>query len=380
MRRQSAIADCVGGQLGYRSIQIGGRAAQSYVHKRRTHRSRSPPDTRKSTHVDFDLRVAFAAERRLLPALLLIGLVAAFAAMRAGANALALAWLALYGVNAAIRFLIATEYATAPREVSAETRGGTIYLATAGADVVLWSLLLALVPNAAVFVAGPGAYAAAGAVLLAALSYGGWPRVWTVYVLAWIGVFAIGALRVQGEMPAFVMGFPLWLLAAWWIGRQQPMARHVARVAHQTMANNMTRFGWQAAIHAIPTPVIVVRNDRLIEVNRSACEFIGRGERAIVGSLVAECLIADPPDALDPVKNPSRSSVPVEIRPAGRTFDGALWNGRVRFMEPGRESSVIVIALTKAAHEPFGPNRLAGRCPALRRVDGRHAGAAVVSR
>ena len=319
--------------------------------------SRSAP--RKSAHVDFDLRVAFAAERRLLPALLLIGLVAAFAAMRAGApNALALAWLALYGVNAAIRFLIATEYASAPREVSAETRGGQIYLATAAADVLLWALMLALVPKPTVFVAGPGAYAAAGAVLLAALSYGGWPRVWTVYVLAWTGVFAIGALRAQGEMPAFVMGFPLWLLAAWWIGRQQPMARHVARVAHQTMANNMTRFGWQAAIHAIPTPVIVVRNDRLIEVNRSACEFIGRSERAIVGSLVAECLIADPPDALDPVKHPSKSSVAVEVRAVERTFEGALWNGRVRFMEPGRESSVIVIALTKAAHEPFGPNRL----------------------
>ncbi|HZA95129.1 MAG TPA: PAS domain S-box protein, partial [Burkholderiaceae bacterium] len=304
------------------------------------------------------MRVAFAAERRLLPALLLIGLVATFAAMRAGANALAFAWLVLYGINAAIRFLIATEYATTPREVSAETRGGRIYLATAAADVLLWAVLLVSVPNAMAFVAGPGAYAAAGAVLLAALSYGGWPRVWTVYVLAWIGVFAIGALRPQGEMPTFALGFPLWLLAAWWIGRQQPMARHVSRVAHQTVANNMTRFGWQAAIHAIPTPVIVVRNDRLIEVNRSACEFIGRSERAIIGSLVAECLIADPPDALDPVKHPSKSSVAVEIKPVGRTFDGAVWNGRVRFMEPGRESSVIVIALTKAAHEPFGPSRL----------------------
>jgi diguanylate cyclase (GGDEF)-like protein/PAS domain S-box-containing protein len=313
---------------------------------------------RKPAHGQFDLRVAFAAERRLLPALLLIGLVAAFASMRAGANALALAWLTLYGVNAAIRFLIATEYATAPGEVLAETRGGKIYLATAIADVVLWTLMLALVPNPAAFAAGPGAYAAAGAVLLAALSYGGWPRVWTFYVLAWVGVFAIGALRVQGEMPTFVMGFPLWLLAAWWIGRQQPMARHVARSSQQTMASNLTRFGWQAAIHAIPTPVIVVRNDRLIEVNRSACEFIGRGERALIGSLVVECLVADPPDALNPVKHPSKSSVAVEIRPAGRTFDGPLWNGRVRFMEPGRASSVIVIALTKAAHEPFGPNRL----------------------
>ena len=110
-----------------------------------------PTDTRsasrKPAHGQFDLRVAFAAERRLLPALLLIGLVAAFASMRAGANALALAWLALYGVNAAIRFLIATEYATAPAEVLAETRGGKIYLATAVADVVLWTLMLALVPE-----------------------------------------------------------------------------------------------------------------------------------------------------------------------------------------------------------------------------------------
>ncbi len=313
---------------------------------------------RKSAPGEFDLRVAFAAERRLLPALLLVGLVAAFASMRAGANALALAWLALYGINAALRFLIATEYATARGAVLAETRGGQIYLATAIADVVLWALMLALVPKPAVFLAGPGAYAAAGAVLLAALSYGGWPRIWTFYVFAWVGVFAIGALRVQGEMPTFVGGFPLWLLAAWWIGRQQPMARHVNRQAQQTMASNLTRFGWQAAIHAMPTPVIVVRSDRVIEVNRSACEFIGRGERAIVGNLVAECLIADPPDALDPVKNPSKSSVAVEIKPAGRTFDGQLWNGRVRFMEPGRESSVIVIALTKAAHEPFGPTRL----------------------
>ncbi|MEP6607499.1 MAG: diguanylate cyclase [Burkholderiaceae bacterium] len=312
----------------------------------------------KPAPVEFDLRVAFAAERRLLPAVLLVAAVAAFASMRAGANALALAWLAIYGVNAAIRFLIATEYATARRPVPADTRGGQIYRATAIADVVLWAVLFALVPQPAPFVAGPGMFAAAGAVVLAALSYGGWPRIWTFYVLGWIGVFAIGALRAQGELPAFAMGFPLWLLAVWWIGRQQPMARHATRTTQQTVASNLTRFGWQAAIHAMPTPVIVVRNDRVVEVNRSACEFMGRGERAIVGNLVAEVLLADPPDALDPVKHPSKSSVAVEVRPAGRTFDGALWNGRVRFMEPGRESSVIVIALTKEAHEPLGPARL----------------------
>lgn len=323
--------------------------------------SSGAPDTRSTSNRlarGFDLRVAFAAERRLLPALLLVGLVAAFAAQRAGADFFALAWLALYGVNAALRFLVATEYATARGAVRADSRGGKIYLATAIADVALWALLLAWVPQPAVFVAGPGVYAAAGGVLLGALSYGGWPRIWTFYVLAWVGVFAISALRAQGEAPAFAMAFPLWLLAAWWIGRQQPMGRHVNRVTQQTIASNLTRFGWQAAIHAMPTPVIVVRNDRVIEVNRPACEFMGRGERAIVGNVVAECLIADPPDAVDPAKHPSKSSVAVEIKPTGRTFDGTVWSGRVRFMEPGRPTSVIVIALTKAVHEPTGPTRL----------------------
>ena len=215
--------------------------------------------------------------------------------------------------------------------------------------------------------------------MLAALSYGGWPRVWTLYVLAWVGVFAIGALRVQGEMPTFVMGFPLWLLAAWWIGRQQPMARHVARTKQQTMASNLTRFGWQAAIHAIPTPVIVVRNDRLIEVNRSACEFIGRGERALVGSLVAECLVADPPDALDPVKHPSKSSVAVEIRPAGRTFDGALWNGRALHGTRSRIVGNRNCADQGRARAVWSDSIARRRAP-LCRMDGWHAGAAVVSR
>jgi len=48
----------------------------------------------------------------------------------------------------------------------------------------------------------------------------------------------------------------------------------------------------------------------------------------------------------------------VEIRPADRTFAGTPWSGRVRYMEPGRATSIIVIALTQAAQEPFGPARL----------------------
>ena len=72
-----------------------------------------------------------------------------------------------------------------------------------------------------------------------------------------------------------------------------------------------------------------------------------------------ECLVAEPPEALQPEQHRSESSAPVEIRPADRTFDGirsgpdacATWS-------PVASTSIIVIALTKAAQEPFGPARL----------------------
>jgi len=177
-------------------------------------------------------------------------------------------------------------------------------------------------------------------------------------VAAWVAVFAVVALRTSGTLTTFSFAFPLWLMAIWWLGRQQPLGRHAERRGPATMISNPTRFGWQAAIHAMPTPVIVARNGRVIEVNRSACEFIGRSERTILGNALSECLIADPPEAIQPERHPSESSVAIEVRPAGRTFDGASWSGRVRYMEPGRVSSIVVIALTKAAQEPFGPARL----------------------
>jgi diguanylate cyclase (GGDEF)-like protein/PAS domain S-box-containing protein len=306
----------------------------------------------------FDLRTAFAVERRLLPALLLIGLVAAASATAVGAPPLVWGWLAIYAVNSSARYLLAITYGDARRPIGTELRCARQYLACAVVDVVLWAALLALVPRPVAFVAGPGAFAACGAVLLAALSFGGWPRVWTFYVAAWVAISAIVAARTSGALTSFALAFPLWLLAIWWLGRQQPLSRHAERRGAQTLISNPTKFGWQAAIHAIPTPVIVARNGRVIEVNRSACEFIGRSERSILGNPVQECLIAEPPEALQPEHHRSASSAAVEIRPADRTFAGTPWSGRVRYMEPGRATSIIVIALTQAAQEPFGPARL----------------------
>jgi diguanylate cyclase (GGDEF)-like protein/PAS domain S-box-containing protein len=305
-----------------------------------------------------DLRVPFAVERRLLPALLLVGLVAAASASLVDAPPLVWGWLALYAVTAGARYLLATIYGDARRPITAETRIAGQYLACAAVEVALWLALVTLVPRPAAYFSGPGGFAAAGAVLLAALSFGGWPRVWTFYIAAWVVVLGIIAVRTSDSLTSFAYGFPLWLLAVWWLGRQQPLSRHAERRIAQSLISNPTKFGWQAAIHAMPTPVIVARNGRIIEVNRSACEFIGRSERAILGHPIEECLIAEPAEALLPEKHRSESSAPIEVQPADRTFDGALWSGRVRYMEPGRATSTLVIALTRAMHEPFGPARI----------------------
>ena len=305
-----------------------------------------------------DLRVPFAVERRLLPALLLVGLVAAASASLLDTPPLVWGWLALYAVTSGARYLLASIYGDARRPITAETRIAGQYLACAAVEVALWIALVTLVPRPAAYFAGPGGFAAAGAVLLAALSFGGWPRVWTFYIAAWVVVLGIIALRTSGTLTTFTYGFPLWLLAVWWLGRQQPLSRHAERRIAQSLISNPTKFGWQAAIHAMPTPVIVARNGRIIEVNRSACEFIGRSERAILGHAVEECLIAEPPEALVPERHRSESSAPIEMRPVDRTFDGAVWSGRVRYMEPGRAASTLVIALTRAVQEPFGPARI----------------------
>jgi len=298
-----------------------------------------------------DLRVAFSIERRLLPALLLVALIAAVSAAALQVNWV-WGWLALAATVAAVRFLLGTVYAEARAPIAPEARCARQYLACAVAEVLLWAALLGLVPRPEAFVGGPGGFAAAGTVLLAALSFGTWPRVWTFYIAAWAAIMALVAVRTQGAISGFALGFPVWLLAAWWLGRQQPLGRHAeARSAH-ALISNPTKFGWQAAIHAMPTPVIVARNGRIIEINRSACEFFGRAERSILGTSLSESLIADPPEALQPEKHKSESSAEVLVRAADRTFEGALWSGRVRYMEPGRAGSIMVLALTRAAQEP----------------------------
>src|SRR5262245_11890126 len=174
----------------------------------------------------FDLRSAFSVERRIFPAFLLAGLVTAWGAVVVGAGAWAWGWLATFAAVGATRFLLATEYASTSGPLATDSWPGRCYLGTAIVEILLWGILFALAPRPADFLAGPAGFAAAGSLLLAALGFGGWPRVWTFYVAAWVGLTAIAALRTAGSVPTFMLVFPLWLLAIWWLGRQQPLARH----------------------------------------------------------------------------------------------------------------------------------------------------------
>ena len=56
----------------------------------------------------------------------------------------------------------------------------------------------------------------------------------------------------------------------------------------------------QAAIHAMPTPVIVVRSGRVVEVKPIGLRIYRPRQRAIVGCLVSEVVLADPAEALIP--------------------------------------------------------------------------------
>jgi len=89
----------------------------------------------------------------------------------------------------------------------------------------------------------------------------------------------------------------------------------------------------------MPTPVIVARDNRVIDINGAAGEFIGRSERSIVGNSIDQSIVAEPASALDPTKHRTAASVDVEVRAAHRSSPGPTWKGRVRFMEPGRASS-----------------------------------------
>ncbi len=289
-----------------------------------------------------DLRASFALERRLLLAVFVFGAIAVLAALdRAPA---VWWWLAAFALNAAVRFVVASENAQARTPVTAVARAAQFYLLSYAAELMLWAALLgSIVPPQR-----PGsssiAFAAGGALLLSALALADWRRAWALYFAGWVALTLLVVSRNGFRLDAFAIGFPVWLIATWWIGRANAALR-LRRAAHvlRAPADGGTRFGWTMAIRAVPSPIVVVRNGRIAEVNGPAAQLFGRTERELIGLRVEECLRAEPLEALDPLRTIADGRA-VEITPVGA---GSAWSGRVRALRPGRADSALVIALTR---------------------------------
>lgn len=288
-----------------------------------------------------DLRDAFALERRITPALFVLATLAALAT-RQVASAVALAWLTACVVNAAARFLLASRHENDRVPVAPAHPAARLYAGSWAADLALWSLWLgALAPSAQV-VAGPLGFGAAGSVLLGAFTLGRWPQAWNLWVAGWIALAAWIVVRAGGGAGPFLVGFPLWLLAIWWLGR----AQHRAPAPVQ---DKRGRAGWIAAVQAIPSPILVLRRGKLIDVNNAAAQFLGRSPQSLVGLRAEQCLRADPAFALDPMVG-DRSSRGVRITPLAEAGASVpTWPARVRVLSPGRLDSAVVVALLPPA-------------------------------
>lgn len=295
-----------------------------------------------------DLRISFALERRFLLAVFVFGAIAALAALdRAPA---VWWWLGAFALNAGLRFVVAAENAQARHPVTPAARAAQFYLLSYAAELMLWAALLGSIVPPQRPGASSIAFAAGGALLLSALALAGWRRAWALYFTGWAALTLLVVSRNAFRLDAFSVGFPVWLLATWWIGHANTALR--LRLAERTLrapSDGRTRLGWTMAIRAVPSPVLVVRNGRIAEVNSAAAQLLGRAERALIGLRVDECLRAEPLEALDPLRTVADGRG-IEVTPLAGARTG--WSGRVRVLQPGRADSALVIALTRPLETP----------------------------
>ncbi|MFN3564890.1 MAG: diguanylate cyclase domain-containing protein [Burkholderiaceae bacterium] len=295
-----------------------------------------------------DLRISFALERRFLLAVFMFGAIAALAALdRAPA---VWWWLGAFALNAGVRFVVAAENAQARNPVTPAARAAQFYLLSYAAELMLWAALLGSIVPPQRPGASSIAFAAGGAVLLSALALGGWRRAWVLYFAGWAALTLLVASRNGFRLDPFSIGFPVWLLATWRIGRASAALR--LRPAERTLrapADGRTRLGWTMAIRAVPSAVLVVRNGRIAELNNAAAQLLGRAERELIGLRVDECLRAEPLEALDPLRTVADGRA-IVVTPLAGARTG--WSGRVRVLQPGRADSALVIALTPPLEAP----------------------------
>jgi diguanylate cyclase (GGDEF)-like protein/PAS domain S-box-containing protein len=290
------------------------------------------------------LRSILTRERRCAPALLVVAACAAIAA--SGAGVAAWIWLIVLAANVAARTVLASRFEAAEPPVAPSSPPAIAYFVSHAVDIVLWALLFGGVGSASQLFSSGAGFAAAGAVLLAALTFGGWKPVWLPVLAGWAAVAIVMVARIApGTQPAVLL-FPVWLVAVWWLGSRRSRAAR-AREARTTLAAR-TKLGWSTAIAAMPTPLLIVRHGRIADVNAAAAQCFGRDELALIGRRYEQCFKVDPPEALDPARAP-RDNAAVTLTPTLADADPTPWTARVRVLEPGKASSVLVIALLRHA-------------------------------
>jgi diguanylate cyclase (GGDEF)-like protein/PAS domain S-box-containing protein len=304
------------------------------------------PGPKRSAAQPTDLRAALAIERRTTPALFVLG--ALVAVTWPGGGAAGWIWAGLLALSAAGRFLLASRHERSRRPVPTTGIAARWLAGSYGIDLLLWAALLVfLLPAAGL--AGAAPFAAGGAVLLAALSLGTWPRAWTALIGGWAVIAALAAVRGGPAAAFFAAAFVTWLAAVWWVGRALVRPNLRPPSVRQATLDGRTRIGWRAAVVAMPNPILVVRNGRIADLNTAAAQFVGRDERSLLGVSIDEAVRPDPADAFNPLTAPADQPA-VEVTPVGRTFDAAApWLARVRVLAPGKPDSAVVIALMRAA-------------------------------
>jgi diguanylate cyclase (GGDEF)-like protein/PAS domain S-box-containing protein len=264
----------------------------------------------------------------------------------AGAGIHAWLWLAAFATNIVARAVLAYQFEAANPPSAPSSPPAIAYFTSHAIDVALWALLFGAIGNAAqLFAAGAG-FAAGGALLLAALTFGGWKRTWLPMLAGWVGVSVVMLARIPANAQPAVLVFPVWLGAIWWLGSRRNQAAQTRESS--TALAPQTRLGWNTAIAAMPTPLVILRHGRVADVNSTAAQHLGRDELGLIGRRAEDCFKVEPAQALDPLRAP-RDNMAVTLTPALSKADQTPWTARVRVLEPGKASSVLVIALLRHA-------------------------------
>ncbi len=291
-----------------------------------------------------DVRSIFARERRSAPALLVLAAFAAFGALPPGAAAWS--WLAAFVAIVGFRIWLAFSEDAAARPIATRAPEALAYAGAHGVDLVLWALLFAAIGEPATLISRGAGFAAGGAALVGALTLSGWIAARRILLAGWAIVAAIAIVRLGLSSHPFVVLFPLWLGAVAWMSARPSRAPPVPRRAGQHTEHPRTRLGWNTAIGAMPAAILLIRNGRIADINAAAAQLFNRDELSLMHRRVDDCLLVEPPGALDPehALRESRAVVVTLLLPGA---DLAPWSAQVRVLEPGKAASTTVLALLR---------------------------------